>query len=204
MGIYAMFQVGLTGNIGAGKTTAGKYFSQLGITVIEADLVAKNILDKHIDLITTHFGQAVCTKQGQINTDHLKQCIFNNPKEKIWLENIIHPETRHAILQQQQASTSRYTVTILPLLDKKNCALYQFDHICLVSASYQKKSSRVQERDHISETLFTQIIQSQPKEIELNMLADTTIDNNGDILALEEQVKKINATLINLSKQKKT
>ena len=199
-----MFQVGLTGNTGSGKTTAGDYFAKLGITVIEADLVAKKVLADHIDEIVTHFGQAACTAQGCINTHYLKNCIFNNPKDKMWLENIIHPKTRHAIKQYQLASSSRYTITILPLLDKNNRMLYQFDHICLITASYQKKCNRVRRRDNISTALFSQIIQTQPKELALHRLADTTIDNNATLSALESQIRELDVILTRHSQEKKT
>ncbi|HOY24152.1 MAG TPA: dephospho-CoA kinase, partial [Cellvibrio sp.] len=95
--------VGLTGGIGSGKSEVSRRFEQLGITVVDADIVARevvNIGSTTLSAISEHFGQGILNADGSLNRAQLRLRIFENPDEKLWLENLLHPIIRKEIVTQ--------------------------------------------------------------------------------------------------------
>jgi len=92
-----IYCVGLTGNIASGKSTVAQIFTDLGIDVINADHIAKELTVKNsqaLKEIVTHFGIGVLNDEGQLNRRVLRELIFNNSLERLWLENLLHPLIR--------------------------------------------------------------------------------------------------------------
>ena len=95
--------VGLTGGIGSGKSEVSRRFEQLGITVVDTDVVARevvNIGSVALSDISGHFGQNILNADGSLNRAQLRSRIFENPNEKSWLENLLHPIIRKEIAAQ--------------------------------------------------------------------------------------------------------
>ena len=190
------FHIGLTGNIGSGKTTAGYFFQQCGATVIEADAINRTLLQENQgiqDTIIDHFGAHIATTSQGIDTSKLREIIFNNPAEKEWLESLLHPHIRAHIHIAQQQSTSRYTVTILPLLNRYTATLYAFDIICVMLASTSNKQARTCARDSIDPRLFSAMLATQPDDTSLQQMADHVIMNNGSLADLKTSVRALDA-----------
>ncbi|MEL7401638.1 MAG: dephospho-CoA kinase, partial [Pseudomonadota bacterium] len=111
--------VGLTGGIGSGKTAASDHFESLGITVVDADLASRVVVEKGrpaLEQIANHFGSDFITDDGELNRARLREEIFASPEAKQWLETLLHPLIREEIQSQLQSAQSDYVILVSPLL----------------------------------------------------------------------------------------
>lgn len=176
-----MFCVGITGNIGSGKSTAMTCFHSLGITVIFADKIARELTkagQPAFLLIKNHFGENVVNEDGELNRPLLRERIFTDGNHRLWLENLLHPLIRKTIKEQALLATSPYCVIEIPLLLKR--ADYPWlDNILVMLADEKKEVERVMQRDNCKETEALAILSTQPSRLELKELADDLLFNNG-------------------------
>ena len=115
--------VGLTGGIGSGKSSAAKFFIELGIDVIDADEVSKNILDENLeakDKFLDAFGKEFLDTNNKIDRSLLRSAIFKDKEKKTILESIIHPLVREQILKFVENSKSIYKIIMVPLIFEQN------------------------------------------------------------------------------------
>ncbi|HAT9655025.1 TPA: dephospho-CoA kinase, partial [Legionella pneumophila subsp. pneumophila] len=95
-----VYSVGLTGNIASGKSTVAEFFSELGINVIYADKIAKELTSKNTPCyqdIISHFGSSVVLNNGELDRKRIRDIIFSNSNERLWLESLLHPVIREKI-----------------------------------------------------------------------------------------------------------
>src|SRR3989338_6241173 len=114
-----MLKIGLTGGIGSGKTAATDHFQQLGIAVVDADVVAREVVvpgSPALAQIAEHFGAQILDHSGALDRAQLRKIIFSNPSEKSWLETLLHPLIRTEILRQLEQAHSPYAILVSPLL----------------------------------------------------------------------------------------
>ena len=100
------YVVGLTGGIGSGKSLIANLFAELGVPIVDADVVARTVVEKGSPLlakIADHFGESVLNEKGELNRAYLRSYIFAHPTEKQWLNNLLHPAIRTEMLAQIQA-----------------------------------------------------------------------------------------------------
>ena len=145
--------IGLTGGIGSGKSAAGKYFVELGIDVIDADDISKNILDENIkakELFIKNFGDKFLDKNNNIDRDLLRSEIFINEEKKNILESIIHPIVGEEIAKFINQSDSIYKLIMVPLIYETNSQDF-YDKIIVVDCNEENQILRASERDNKSE-----------------------------------------------------
>ncbi|XP_016327489.1 dephospho-CoA kinase domain-containing protein-like [Sinocyclocheilus anshuiensis] len=117
-----MFLVGLTGGIASGKSTASSQLKELGCPVIDADVVARKVVEPQSPayrLIVQHFGQEILLDNGEIDRQKLGQIIFSSPKKRRLLNSITHPEIHKEMFKQillYFIKGYRYVVLDVPLL----------------------------------------------------------------------------------------
>ena len=107
------YVVGLTGGIGSGKSTIAELFAELGVPIIDADLVARQVVEKGSPLlakIAAHFGPEILLEDGALNRAALREKIFANETQKDWLNQLLHPAIRHEMLRQLAAQQDRKSV----------------------------------------------------------------------------------------------
>ena len=112
-----MFVVGLTGGIGSGKSAATSIFEELGIDVVDADLASREaVMPGSNALMKIHerFGDDILLEDKTLNRGKLREIIFDNSEEKIWLEQLLHPEIRDIIQSKLKSSTSEYVILVSP------------------------------------------------------------------------------------------
>ena len=186
-----MIKIGLTGNIGSGKTTVAKMFETLGVPVFYADIVAKKFLlhDAVINQIVTAFGDAVLDEQGKIINSALGVVVFSNKEKLQILNNIIHPRVREAYNDfLSKNAKSPYTIQEAAILIESG--FYKLvDKIVLVKAPEDIRLQRVMKRDNLSEELVKDRMQQQLPEGELEAYSDYVVDNNGINLILPQVIK---------------
>lgn len=195
-----IYCVGLTGNLASGKSTAAKLFTELGVDVINADLIAKELTTEQSLVLSTikqHFGPKILLDDGTLNRKLLREIIFNDAQERLWLEQLLHPLIRERIKEQIQNCHSAYCVIEIPLLLDRNLYPY-LNRVLLIHAPIEQQIQRVQERDHCSKEQALAILAAQPN-LELRLeLADDVVENDGGLEELREKVENLHTQYLNL------
>lgn len=188
-----MYCIGLTGNIASGKSTVASYFATLGIDVISADIIAKQLTAKNqpaFQEITNHFGKTVVTSAGELDRPYLRQLIFKDAAERLWLEKFLHPLIRKQIEAQVQIAKSPYCIIEIPLL--RDGSLYPYlNRILLVEAKTDQQIERLISRDNSSRKDSLAILATQADTHTLHKLADDILENTGSLAELQKKVSHL-------------
>ncbi|WP_288677197.1 dephospho-CoA kinase [uncultured Aggregatibacter sp.] len=186
------YVVGLTGGIGSGKSTIAELFAELGVPIIDADLVARQVVEKGSPLlaeIAAHFGPEILLEDGALNRAALREKIFANETQKHWLNQLLHPAIRHEMLRQLAAQQAPYCIFMVPLLIENNLtALCQ--RILVVDVLEHTQVERAGQRDNNQVEQIKRIMQSQVNRQERLKYADDVINNNEDLIANLPQLKQ--------------
>jgi dephospho-CoA kinase len=197
------FVVGLTGGIGSGKSTAGKYFEALGIEVINVDLISKNLVELDLDLhlkISRYFGKKSLLGDGSLNRSYIRHEIFNSSKKKMWLEKLLHPPIKDQVLKSLGCSLSAYAILESPLLLETD--QYKLtDRVLVVDVSKKVQILRAQKRDKISTDTIKSIIKSQMPRMQKLKLADDVIKNTGSIEKFKLMIECLHKNYLTLAKE---
>ncbi|TCS41706.1 dephospho-CoA kinase [Reinekea marinisedimentorum] len=193
--------VGLTGGIGSGKSTASRLFKTKGIDVVDADVVAREVVapgKPALEAIAKHFGVDILAN-GELNRPLLREIIFNDPEQKNWLETLLHPLIHKEILQQLNTAKSLYSILEAPLLFENR--LHDLcEQTILVDIPVELQLSRASQRDNTSEQAVQAIISSQMPRAEKLKLADIVLDNSADVATLAHQVNEAHLKLLTEAK----
>lgn len=190
-----MLVVGLTGGIASGKSAVADLFAELGITIIDTDIIARQLVEpgqNAYQKIVDHFGTEVVNSDGQLNRAQLRQKIFTNPDEKQWLELLLHPLIRNITAQRIQLADSNYCIVVIPLLYETwpNPLL---DRVLVVDCTPELQLQRLIQRDKLSDELAHSIIAQQASRTERLSLADDIIENNDNLTVLTKIVRKMDS-----------
>lgn len=197
--------IGLTGGIGSGKTTVTNIFTDLGIDIIDADVVAREVVAPGtiaLNAIKNHFGNEYLDDQQQLDRTKLRSRVFSFPEDKTWLNNLLHPLIREQLIRQTSQAKSHYCILSAPLLLENN--LHKLvDRVLVVDVTESLQISRTIARDPSSEAEVKRIIESQISRQKRISLADDIIDNQStDITKLTERVMALNTHYLTLAKKK--
>lgn len=188
-----MLKIGLTGGIGSGKSTVADLFAKHGVTIIDADVIARKLTAKNSDCyrkIVAYFGNKILAEDGEINRQLLRKIIFNNREQRHWLEQLLHPAIRQQLLFAMQQADGAYCITVVPLLIENDfCA--EFDRILVVDTDPEQQQQRVISRDGSDKTVVQQIMQRQVTRKKRLALADDVIDNSKNLRELSIQVDQL-------------
>ena len=193
--------IGLTGGIGSGKSIAGKFFNELGIDTIDADDVAKNILDdntKAKQLFLECFGDEFLDQDNKINRDLLRTKIFIDIEKKNKLESIIHPIVLEEITKFISNSDSIYTIIIVPLIFETNSQEF-YEKIIVIDCDEDLQIERASQRDDKSKQDIINIMQNQASREERNSIADNIILNDSTLENLKENILKLHQKLLGIN-----
>tara|TARA_B100001115_G_scaffold91001_1_gene66926 strand:- start:446 stop:1039 length:594 start_codon:yes stop_codon:yes gene_type:complete len=191
--------VGLTGGIGSGKSAAAKFFIELGIDVIDADEVSKNILlenKKAKKDFITEFGSRYI-KNNKIDRKLLRKEIFKDKTKKKILESIIHPAVRDEISKFIINSDSIYKIVMVPLIVETNSEEF-YDKIIVIDCETKLQLERASDRDNQSKENIADIMQNQASRKERLEIADFVILNNSDLENLRGSVIKTHQKLLGI------
>ena len=190
-----MYIVGLTGGIGSGKTAVSNHLNSLGIPVVDADIVSRQVVEPGTEAllqIEKHFGDDIINPDGALDRAKLREIIFHNPAEKIWLESLLHPLIGDETFRQIEATNGPYVLYVTPLLTESG-QNEMCDAVIVVDVSEQTQIERTTVRDNNSEETVRAIIASQVNRQERLKIATHVINNNGtlaDLMAATESVHK--------------
>ena len=195
------FVVGITGGIGSGKSAVTSRLEQHGITVVDADVVAREVVEPGTPVlaaIAEHFGEHILQPNGALDRAALRKIVFETPAEREWLESVTHPAIREAIAAQLTAATSPYVVLSSPLLLEAGQSAFA-QHVVVVDVPEEVQLSRTCARDNNDEALVRNIMAAQLPRVERCARADEVIDNNGSLEALQQRVDALHDRLLVLA-----
>lgn len=188
-----MLKVGLTGGIGCGKSTAVKRFRDLGIPIVDADIVAREVVQAGqpaLQAIAELFGDAALLADGSLNRAWLRQTVFNDTARLQQLEAVLHPRIREAIVRDMTAAMaagSPYVVVDVPLLFEKHYDTL-FDRVLVIDCLPAQQHERVSQRDGSTIELVESIMQRQIPRDERLFRADDIIENVGSLADFNNKV----------------
>lgn len=195
--------VGLTGGIGSGKSEVSRRFEALGINVIDADIIAREVVSigkPALKEIAERFGQKILNSDQTLNRGKLRELIFDNQNEKTWLEKLLHPLIRADIISQFKQSNSPYQILSSPLLLETN-QHELVNRILVVDADESLQISRAMTRDTNNRDQIKKIMKSQLHRSERRARADDIIENHGDLNSLDVQVTTLHNFYLDLAKK---
>ena len=187
-----MLKVALTGGIGSGKSVAGDFFEDLGAVVVDADQLAREVVERGtegFDELVAAFGDEILTN-GLLDRSKLAQIVFADKKELLRLEEIIHPRVLQAFEEIVKASSLDSVIIYqIPILVEK-AGKDRFDYVITVTAPLEVRIARLKARGmkgyEIEARLKAQASDSQRSDI-----ADSVFENSGDLDFLLRQVENI-------------
>lgn len=176
--------IGLTGGIATGKSSVARFFTDHGITVIDADRLARDAVSPDspaLARIVSTFGQGVLMNDGTLDRKRLGEIIFSSPEKRRQLENILHPEIRKQAeeqIAQAAAAGQKHVIYMAPLLIEAG-ATDRVDAIWVVTVRPEIQLQRLMQRDGISLDQAQRMIASQMPLSEKESYGSVVIDNSG-------------------------
>jgi dephospho-CoA kinase len=193
--------IGLTGGIGSGKTAASDWFAIQGITIVDADIVAREVVEPDqpaLAEIVAHFGANILLKDGWLNRPALRQRVFSDPAARHILEAITHPRIRQRMIEQLQQAQSSYAMLVSPLL-LESTQHELVNRILLIDADEQVQLHRAGLRDGQSPQAVQRIIAAQMPRAERLKRADDIVTNHGDMADLYAQLVPLHQTYFSMA-----
>ena len=198
------FVVGLTGGIGSGKSAASAWFESQCIVVVDADVVAREVVQKGqpaLKDIHQAFGDWVLQANGELNRRALREHIFKAPEARKVLEQITHPAIRSAIIQQLAQADSPYAILVSPLLFETNQhELTQ--RTLLIDASEELQILRASQRDGQNEEQIKKIIAAQMPRLRKQQIADDIVLNDGHLDHLYQHLQPMHEKYLAMALKK--
>jgi dephospho-CoA kinase len=198
----ARFRIGLTGGIACGKTTVANLFAALGASIIDTDLLAREVVAPGSALlreIAAHFGPELIGKDGSLDRAELRSRVFADPAERTWLEQLTHPAIRTLTDERCDATSGAYCMVAIPLLVETG-AKARFDRVLVVDCDPALQLSRLMARDGTTREQALRMLAAQVRREERLAAADDVIHNDGDIAALRDQVEKLHRQYVTAAK----
>lgn len=195
-----MFVIGLTGGIASGKTTVANLFSDKGIELVDADIVARDVVaigSEGLAAITRYFGEDILQHDGSLDRAKLRHIIFNDEAKKNWLNNLLHPLIRSQMIDDLAATSSAYTLFVVPLLVENNLTEL-CDHVLVIDVPVEVQIARTMARDGVSETQAKAIIASQADRKTRLSQADSVLENDSESY-LAQQVEALHQKFLELA-----
>ncbi|WP_417529391.1 dephospho-CoA kinase [Marinomonas shanghaiensis] len=190
--------IGLAGGIGSGKSTVTKYFNELGIQSVDADDVARLVVKPNSDClkkIHLRYGNDILLNDGTLNRKVLREIIFDQPKEREWLEALTHPVIRQEIMAQLNATSSRYVLLVHPLLfETKQDTLCKW--VIAIDVPREIQIQRIISRDNVSQDSAEKILVTQLANNERIKRADFVLENAGNIADMNAKVLKLHQKIL--------
>lgn len=186
--------LGLTGTFGSGKTTVAEMFRTLGARIIDADKIAREIVEPSLPAyheIVREFGKEVVEENGHLNRQKIRNIIFKDPEKRKRLNEIMHPKIREVEMELlNQWKNEPLVVLNVPLLLENKLERY-VDKVVVVSIDNQTRIERLKKREPISEEEIHRILASQLSDEEKIARADFVIDNSKSLKETFQQVQQI-------------
>ncbi|MFC0154641.1 dephospho-CoA kinase [Xanthomonas dyei] len=184
------FIVGLTGGIASGKSALAAEFEKLGVAVIDADVVARQVVAHGpiLDAITEHFGHGLLLPDGTLDRLALRQIVFADPAQRKVLEAITHPAIRAELQRAAKEALGLYTIVEIPLLTEAGGrnAYPWLNRILVIDMPVALQHARLMQRDGATPKLADQMIATQATREQRLAIADDVVVNKSQLAHLTQ------------------
>lgn len=188
-----MLRVALTGGIASGKTTVSDRFNELGAWIIDADVLAREVVEPGtpgFDAVVRRFGEDV-VRDGALDRAALGSIVFGDDRARRDLEAIIHPAVRARGAElEAQAGADAVVIHVIPLLLESGRHA-EFDHVIVVDADPEVQLKRIQDRDGLDAEQAAARMRAQADRQQRLGIADIVITNHGDLDELMAQTERV-------------
>ena len=195
------FVVGLTGGIGSGKSAAADRFAELNITVVDADIASRAVVEPGMPALLSieeHFGSDILQADGYLDRTQLRHKVFADPNERKWLQNLLHPLINQYIKDKISASSSPYTVLVNPLLIESGQHVW-CQRLLVIDVPTEVQIERTMARDNNTREQVENILNAQANRDTRLGLADDVISNERDLAHLDAEVDKLHDLYLSLA-----
>lgn len=192
--------LGLTGGIGSGKSAAAERFAELGVHVVDADQVARSVVEPGsaaLAQIVHRFGVPILASSGELNRAALRERIFTSVEDRHWLERLLHPLIRQEIWASLSRAESPYAVLVSPLLVESR-QHEQVDRVLVVDVPEDLQLQRVLARDQVSEDQVRAILAAQARREDRLRHANDVLVNDRDLSWLRQEVDRLHDRYLQL------
>jgi len=194
--------IGLTGGIGSGKSAVSLRFAvKHGVHVVDADLKSRVVVEPGrpaLQAIVDRFGDAVVQPSGALDRAALRQRVFSDPQERLWLEALLHPLIREEIVSDLASATSPYALLVSPLLIESG-QHKMTDRVLVVDVSEETQLLRTALRDNVPQDQVKAIMKAQASREERLKHAHDIVSNDQDLAALHKQVDALHERYLSMA-----
>ena len=194
-------RIGLTGGIASGKSTVANYFADLGVPIIDTDVIAREVVAPGapaLDEIREIFGDDVFQLGGTLDRKAMRKIVFSDDVKRQQIEDILHPRIRDAVYQQVTATSGPYLIIVVPLLFGSTMTDFM-DRVLVVDCSEEVQLDRLLARDTENEEQARRMIASQASREERLSIADDVVQNDGDKEDTRQRVNALHNEYLRLS-----
>ncbi|HHQ4629485.1 dephospho-CoA kinase [Aeromonas hydrophila] len=199
-----MYVVAITGGIGSGKTTVANQFAELGIEVVDADVIAREVVEPGtpaLAAIAAHFGSDVITPDGQLDRRRLRERVFTDQQAKGWLNALLHPLIRTEMQHQCAAARSPYCLLVVPLLVENRLTALA-NRVLVIDVDEATQIERTCRRDGVSREQAQAVLAAQASRAQRLAAADDVLDNqNGTPEAIKSRILALHETYLAFASQ---
>ena len=186
--------IGLTGGIATGKSTVANYLATTyNLPILDADIYAREAVSINSPILTQiaqRYGQEILLVDGNLNRGKLGDIIFNQPQEREWVENIIHPYVKNLFLKTIEQSSAPTLVLVIPLLFEAGLENL-VSEIWVVYCAEEQQKQRLINRNNLTDEQANARINSQLPIVEKVKDADVVLDNSSTLELLLKQIDKV-------------
>lgn len=196
-----MMIIGLTGGIGSGKSTVADFFADLGVPIIDTDIISREIVEigkPAYHAIIDKFGSDVLTESKELDRAALKQLIVNDDHQRTILEDILHPLIFENVETQLQQLNSNYCIVVIPLLVEKNSYAKILDRVLVIDTPESEQIRRVSQRDNMDKSTIEKLINIQASRNKRLAAADDVIINDKGLDELHAATLQMHDKYMNL------
>jgi dephospho-CoA kinase len=186
-------RIGLTGGIASGKTTVANLFGALGVTIVDTDLLSREVVAPGSTLlpqITERFGKMVLGSDGSLDRQELRKRIFADPEQRQWLEALLHPAIRALTDERSATAKGPYVIVAIPLLVETGGAS-RFDRVLVVDCDPEMQLARLMARDGTTREEAQRMLAAQASRAARLAVANDVIHNDSDVAHLRDQVENL-------------
>lgn len=199
--------VGLTGGIGSGKSTVARLFAERGAVVIDADAIAREVLEpgaEGLDEVVQRFGAGVLDDEGRLRRDHLASIVFEDDAARADLNDIVHPRVRGRIAERlgeiaeserPSVGDERLVVLDIPLLAEGG-ETDGYAAVVVVTAPEDLRVERLEGDRGMDPDDVRARIAAQASDEERRAVATHVIENRGDLEQLEREVERVHRDIV--------
>lgn len=197
------YTVALTGGIASGKTLVSDEFTKLGVSVIDTDVIAHQIVEPGqpalVEIVAT-FGDGILDEDGHLKRKALRVKIFSDLNARIELESILHPKIRQQVTQEIAAAQSAYCIVVIPLLVERG-GYPNIDRVLVVDVKPETQITRLMTRDNSTHQQAEQALATQATRTQRLSIADDVLENSGTPESVRLAVSRLNTKYLKIALQ---